>query len=185
MAGGDWCWLSGYGAMLPRDASLLPWLISLPPPFPVQTAQHGSCHMGMSWCSSLDWGPQWLGPASPTFQTWGSGPSSPFPHPAPSHGWSGFAARLTHVPLPRPQTFFHVITSLKPGLEQLKAVVEVEPNLSGLSLPRPSTIHIIIWPWLGVSLNVSGKNSGSLVVFFSMIFQTDWRKGLFISPHQG
>lgn len=32
----------------------------------------------------------------------------------------------------------------KPGLEQLTAVVEVEPNLHGLSLPRPSTIHIII-----------------------------------------
>lgn len=37
--------------------------------------------------------------------------------------------------------------------------------------------HVIIWPWFGLALNISGKNSGSLVVFFSMIFQTDWRKG--------
>ena len=162
----------------------LPWLISLPPSFPVQTAQHGSCHMGMSWCSSLDWGPQWLGPASPIpdlgIRTLLTLPSSS------TLTWLVWLCRQGDPrATSRTSDFLPCYHIPKPGLEQLTAVVEVEPNLHGLSLPRPSTIHIIIWPWLGLSLNVSGKNSGSLVVFFSMIFQTDWRKGLFISPHQG
>lgn len=85
-----------------------------------------------SSCSSLGRSPRWLGPASPSLQARGSGSSSPFHHPAPVHSLSGSATKLTHVPLPGPQTSSRVTVSLKLGSELLTAV-EVRPGLHGPS----------------------------------------------------